>query len=407
MNQAAVRAGSSGLDHDDFGLNQSKIINVIDSKHLERIAGGKPLRTFPQPALGRRVLLSSFAALAVSACGQKSRGQDLPAPVDPPPLKSLVPFPIGCAVTVEHLSDPGYAHLLTRHVSQLTAEWEMKMEYILQDDGTFRFDRPDMIAGFARDNGLRLFGHTLVWYAQDPVAFRPFDGRGEAFAAAYRNYIIAVVGRYRGQAAGWDVVNEAVAEQGEGLRDCLWSQNLGPIDYMRRAFDHAREADPNAVLLINDYNLESLPAKRTRFLRLVETLLKAGAPVGGIGTQSHINADLPAGAIGASMRDLASLGLPIHVSELDISLNRGRGLFRSNEELEASQARLAGEMAEAFMALKPSQRFAFTLWGLRDKESWLRGPKENPSPPWDAPLLFDDDGRAKPVFGALAAGFRA
>jgi len=392
-------------DHDDFG---SKIINVIDSKHLERVAGAKPLRTFPQPALGpgRRTVLSGLAALAVSACSQKSESRPLQAPTNPPPLKSLAPLPIGCAVSVEHLADPAYAALLTRHVSQLTAEWEMKMEYILQDDGSFRFDRPDTIADFARDRGLRLFGHTLVWYAQNPVAFRPFDGQGAAFADAYRNYIVGVVGRYRGRAVGWDVVNEAVAENGDGLRDCLWSRNLGQIDYMRRAFDYAREADPDVPLLINDYNLESLPAKRTQFLRLVETLLKAGAPVGGIGTQSHIGVDLPAGAIGAAMRDLASLGLPIHVSELDISINRGRGLLNSDAQLEARQARLAGEMAEAVMALNPTQRFGLTLWGLRDKDSWLRGPKENPNPPWDAPLLFDDDGRAKPVFSALAAGFR-
>ena len=357
-------------------------------------------------SLGRRSLLSGLAALGVAACGQKSDGQALPAPVDPPPLKSLVPFPIGCAVTVEHLADPAYASLLSRHVSQLTAEWEMKMEYILKDDGGFRFDRPDAIADFARDKGLRLFGHTLVWCAQNPVAFRRLDGAGAAFADAYHHYIFAVVARYRGRAAGWDVVNEAVADHGDGLRESLWSRNLGPIDYMRRAFDHAREADPGAVLLINEYNLESQPAKRTAFLRLVETLLKAGAPVGGIGTQSHIAVDLPPGAIGASMRDLASLGLPIHVSELDISLNRGRGLFSSDAQLQARQARLAGEIAEAFMALKPAQRFAFTTWGLRDGDSWLRGLKENPNPPWDAPLLFDDDGRAKPVFAALAAGFR-
>ena len=355
--------------------------------------------------LERRAVLSGLAALGVAACGQGSAGEALPAPIDPPALKSLVPFPIGCAVTAEHLADPVYASLLTHHVSQLTAEWEMKMEYILQDDGSFRFDWPDAIADFARDKGLRLFGHTLVWYAQDPAAFRRLDGAGDAFADAYHSYIFAVVARYRGRAVGWDVVNEPVAEHGDGLRESLWSRNLGPIDYMRRAFDQARLADPAVVLLINDYNLERLPAKRTAFLRLVETLLKAGAPVGGIGTQSHIAADLPAGAIGASMRDLASLGLPIHVSELDISLNRGRGSFSADAQLEARQARLAQEIAEAFMALKPAQRFAFTTWGLRDKDSWLRGPKENPNPPWDAPLLFDDNGQAKPMFAALAAGF--
>jgi endo-1,4-beta-xylanase len=176
---------------------------------------------------------------------------------------------------------------------------------------------------------------------------------------------------------------------------------------MRRAFDCAREADPGSLLLVNDYNLESLPKKRATFLRLVESLLKAGAPVGGIGTQSHIAADLAPSALTEAMRDLASLGLPIHVSELDISLNRGRGLFRSDEKLLAGQARLAEELAEAFMSLPAGQRYAVTLWGLRDKDSWLRGPKENPTPPWDAPLLFDDDGRAKPVFAALARGLRS
>ena len=212
------------------------------------------------------------------------------------------------------------------------------MEYILKDDGTFRFDRPDAIAAFARDRGLRLFGHNLVWYAQNPPAFQRLDGQAAPFADAYRRYILAVAGRYRGQAVGWDVVNEAVAEDGEGLRDCLWSRNLGALDYMRRAFDHAREADPGALLLINDYNLESLPKKRVTFLRLVESLLKAGAPVGGIGAQSHLAADLSPSMVGEAMRDLASLGLPIHVSEVDISLNRGRGLLSTSQaELEPNQ----------------------------------------------------------------------
>jgi len=351
----------------------------------------------------RRALLASAGALIVSACGPKSRGQEMPANL--PPLKAVCPAPVGCAVTSQRLTDPAFADLLTRNASQLTAEWEMKMEYILQPDGAFRFDAPDAIAAFARDHDMRLFGHTLVWYAQDPAAFHPLDGRPGPFADALRNYILATVGRYRGRAAGWDVVNEAVAEDGEGLRDCLWSRNLGQIDYMRRAFDDAREADPEAVLLINDYNLESLPKKRATFMRLVETLLKSGAPVTGIGTQTHIAADLKPGAVTAAIGDLASLGLPIHVSELDISLNRGRGLLTSGADLEAAQDRLATEVAEAFAALSARQRFAFTVWGLRGGDSWLRNPKENPHSPWDQPLAFDDAGQPRPMLAALERGF--
>ena len=367
-------------------------------------------RRFPSLARGegqnRRALLASFGTLAVSACSRPSRSQPAPRNLSSlPPLKSVCPAPVGCAVTSQRLTDPAFAALLTRNVSQLTPEWEMKMEYILQPDGSFRFDAPDTIAAFAASHGMRLFGHTLVWYAQDPAAFHPLEGQPGPFADALRNYILATVGRYRGRAAGWDVVNEAVAEDGEGLRDCLWSRNLGQIDYMRRAFDNAREADPGAALLINDYNLETLPKKRATFMRLVETLLKAGTPVTGIGTQSHIGADLKAGAVTESLRELASFGLPIHVSELDISLNRGRGMFASPDDLEAAQDRLAREIAEAFSALPARQRFAFTVWGLRGADSWLRSVKENPSPPWDQPNPFDDEGQPRAMLAALEAGF--
>jgi len=354
--------------------------------------------------LPRRSFLAAAAALA--ACKGRNGDAETRPRGPAPPLKSLAPWPVGCAVMTGELADPAFAALLARHVSQLTPEWEMKMECILQDDGSLRFDRPDAIAAFAKAHGMRLYATTLVWYAQDPPAFRKLDGTGPRFADAYRDYILAVAGRYRGQAAGWDVVNEPTAEDGEGLRQCLWSRNLGQDDYMALAFEHAREADPGAVLFINDYNLESLPRKRATFMRLIERLLKRGAPLQGIGTQSHIDAGLAPGAMKAAIRELAGFGLPIHVSELDVSLNRAAGLLGDRIDLEARQARLYGEAAEAFAALPERQRFAFTIWGLRDRDSWLRGQKENPAPPWDTPLLFDDLGNAKTTFWAVADAWR-
>lgn len=351
----------------------------------------------------RRLVLGG--ALAMTAC--KGKAQTPPPTIGPvPPLKSLAPFPVGCCASVAELNDPAFAELFLRHFSQLTPEWEMKMEYILQPDGSFRFDRPDAIAGFCRQHGVRLYATTLIWYAQKPVAFQRIDGQGQAFADAYRNYILAVAGRYRGQAVGWDVVNEPTAEEGEGLRECMWSRNLGQVDYMRRAFDHAREADPGAVLFINDYNLETKPRKRAAFMRLIEQLLKSGAPVGGIGTQTHIPADLAPGAVTTAIRELASFGLPIHVSEIDVSLKRARGVLSDDTELRRRQAALYREAGEAFSALPARQRFAFTVWGLRDRESWLRSKSENPSPPWDEPVLFDDQGQAKAAFQGLAGGLR-
>jgi endo-1,4-beta-xylanase len=346
--------------------------------------------------IARRTFLAS--TLALSACGRDAKSEPQAATQ---PLKVLAPFPIGCSVMTGQLNDAAYAALLSAQVSQLTPEWEMKMEYILQPGGTFKFDAPDDIAAFARAHGMGLHGHNLIWYAYEPDAFKRVTG--EAFASAYRNYILAVAGRYRGLARGWDVVNEPIMESGEGLRSCLWSQRLGDIDYMIRAFDHAAEADSKAVLFVNDYNLESKPAKRAAFMRMVETLLKRGCKLGGLGTQTHIDIDLPTGAVAACLKDLAGFGLPIHLSELDISTQMKKVDLRTGADRLKLQARQAGAAAEAFMALPARQRYAFTLWGLRDKDSWLRGPQGNG--PGDDPALFDDRGQAKPAFNAVAGAF--
>ena len=344
--------------------------------------------------LTRRAAISS--ALALSACGPEASS----APIVDTPLKSIASTPVGACLQRHQLDDPAFAALLTRHYSQITAEWEMKMEYILQNDGRFRFDRPDAIVDFARRHGLRLHGHALIWYSQVMPAFRALDGQGKRFADAYRNYILAVAGRYRGVSASWDVVNEAVDDNGVDLRRSTWTDNLGVDEHMILAFHHAKEADPDAVLFINDYNLENNPTKRATFLRMVERLLKAGAPIGGIGTQSHLGLDFtPPGMCRIAMRDLASLGLPIHVSELDISFGDKPGLAPL-PKLLSRQADLARELAQAYMDLPRAQRFAFTVWGVRDRDSWLRG--ANGERPWEHPLPLDDAGQPKPMFQALA-----
>ncbi|WP_081497632.1 endo-1,4-beta-xylanase [Caulobacter sp. AP07] len=338
-------------------------------------------------------------ALALSACGPKAQGQPIPA--DLPPLKAVAPVRVGACVQALHLDDPALAALLAREVSQLTPEWEMKMEYVVQPDGTFRFDAPDRIAAFARAHGMALLGHTLVWYAQAPDAFARLDEGRISFVDAYRNYILAVAGRYQGQVVGWDVVNEAVAEDGDGWRDSLWSQRLGAFEHIALAYRTAGEADPHAALLLNDYNLEYYPKKRATFLKLAERLLASGAPLTGLGTQMHVAADIAPGEITRMIRELASLGLPVHVSELDVSLTRSENKFLSRAELQRRQAAVYAEAAEAFMDLPSSQRFAFTLWGLRDRDSWLK--KENAA---DAPAPFDDAGRPKAGAAALVEAFR-
>lgn len=351
----------------------------------------------------RRLALA--APLALAACKGASVAQPAVTPVA---LKAVAPFPVGCVVETANLDDPAFAPLFTRHFSQVTAGFEMKMEVILPEDvaigDAWRWERPDRIAAFCKVNGLRLFGHTLVWYDQTVRAFRDLDGKPN-FDNEYRRYVDTVCRRYAG-AAGWDVVNEPVNEDGEGLRDCLWSKNLGMDEHMLIAFETAAAADPNAVLFLNDYFLETRPRKRLEFMRLAERLLKKGAKLGGLGTQQHMDIDVAPGLSKAAIADLASLGLPIHVSELDVALSRKRLELRTREDQLQLQAKLVGEVAEAFVALPASQRFAFTAFGLRDKDSWLRRPP-NAGDGTDSPLLFDDGGQPKPAFEAVVHAIEA
>ena len=348
------------------------------------------------PLPSRRLLLGG--ALTLAAC--RGEAQEPPQTVGPlPPLRQAAPFPVGAAINTGGLGDPAYTSVLLTQFDQVTADWEMKMEVILKDDGGFDFSRADAIAGYAARHGLRLHGHNLIWYVYRPAAFLRIQGDPRAFASAYEAYITAVAGRYRGQAVGWDVVNEPVAEDGAGYRACLWREAFG-MDYVARALEIAHAAAPEAVLFINDYNLESNPQKRAAFLRLAEDLLRRGAPLGGLGTQTHLDMSNRPGQVSACIADLARLGLPIHVSELDVSTRNGGGGFASLDARLQTQARRVGETAQAFAALPARQRYAITSWGVRDQDSWLRRGSEAGDGS-DRPLLFDDNGRPKPAAQAF------
>lgn len=357
-------------------------------------------------ALSRRTVMLA-APLALMACRRDAiageAGQTKPGVV--PPLKSLVRFPIGTCGMSGQFDDPAWVALARRNFSQFTPEWEMKMEAVLSDQGRYDFTASDRIVRLAREIGLSVHATTLIWYLQSNAWFEALPA--SRFTAAYDQWIATMAGRYRGQVRGWDVVNEAVAEDGNGLRDCLWSRRLGPDGYIVRAFQQARIADPDAVLFLNDYNLENLPRKLDTYLRLVERLLRAGAPVTGLGTQSHLDIEIPAGQIRRSIEALARFGLPIHVSELDASLRREGGApdMRSGAQRTAQQTARVEELAEAFSALPSQQQYAFTVWGVRDTDSWYRRDARDDGR--DSPLVFNAAGQANPMFSALRDGFAA
>ncbi|MFT4091157.1 MAG: endo-1,4-beta-xylanase [Asticcacaulis sp.] len=346
----------------------------------------------------RQALVTSLGAALLAAC-------DGPAHSDTgitQPLRDILPFPLGvCAMTAQ-LNDPEWKSLVGTQFDRLTPEWEMKMEYILQDDGSLKFDAPDRLMDFAQQNRQNIIGHTLIWYAQDGAYFQRLKSDKAAFRKAYEAYIRGVMTHFKGLPA-WDVVNEPILNNGSALRDCLWRDVLGD-HYIDIAYRAAHRTDPQCQLILNDYNLEYTPAKRKTFLKLVERLQKEDVPVHVLGTQTHISADLPKGEIRTAIQELAATGLKIHVSEIDISLRDATKGLVDFAGYRKKQTVLMEEIIDSFLSLPTAQQFGVTVWGARDKDSWMNR-KSNPLS--DEPLLFDDLGSLKPMGQSLVQAVKA
>ena len=306
--------------------------------------------------------------------------------------------------------------LLERHFAVLTPENCMKPAPTQPERGRFEFSAPDALVRFAEARRMGVIGHCLCWHQQSPPwMFANGLGRNAALEQL-REHIHGVAGRYRGRLQGWDVVNEAIAEDGDYLRDTPALRAIGP-DFVRQAFEIAREVDPGARLYYNDYDIER-PAKRQRTLRLLSELLASGVRVDGVGIQGHWILDqVPFDDIRAAIRDYAALGLTVMITELDVDVvPRASGAdvaarapdgpapdpYREGcpEDVLARQAQQYARLFEIFC--DPSSRVSrVSFWGLHDGASWLN---YWPSRRTNHPLLFDRHCRPKPAFRALVAG---
>src|SRR5688572_28345167 len=320
--------------------------------------------------------------------------------------------------------------LLKQQFNQITAENDTKWQIIHPREGAdgYDFGPTDALVNFGQSNNMQIVGHTLVWHSQTPnwvfagtnppprsatnavpavatntnaPATNQF-GRGRfggGFGGGFgrftgprasrdellqrmRDHIYTVVGRYKGKIKAWDVVNEALAD-GNGtnvLRNSLWLEIIGP-DFIARAFQYAHEADPQAILRYNDYGLEN-PAKRKRLITLIQSLRKQKAPVHAIGSQAHVNVSMTFETMDQALAEIAALGLPIHITELDVnSAQAGQRGFGADisENAATTQGGLVSDadqkLAEAYTGifrafLKHTSVKLVTFWGVNDTVSW-------------------------------------
>jgi len=348
----------------------------------------------------KRVLLFFAVIFCWAACDAASQMEE-PDPVSEyTGLKEVAPYPVGVALQSARLASVQHNSVVERVFSSVTAEYEMKMNPMSLGPGIYDWSGADDLVDYAEARGMQVHGHTLVWHQTTPSWLEFFTGNDQAFENAVRDYITTVVQRYRGRVISWDVVNEAFEDGSGHLRNSVFRRRMGP-DYLARLFQYARDADPDVLLFYNDYGSIWDSAKKESILAMVDSFQVRGVPIDGIGLQVHIRHDWPPlASITDMMDELVRRGLKIHLSELDVRVNADGTLTQLTTMRSEEQKARVKALVRAFHDLPPQNRFAITLWGLRDPESWLIDFWGNPE--W--PLLFDATFKPKPAyFGFLEA----
>ncbi len=334
---------------------------------------------------------------------------------DLPSLREVLAgkFDLGTAVSPELLDayNP-HRRLITKHFGALVAGNAMKPDALQPKEGEFTFAAADKIADFGEKTGMRVRGHTLVWHNQIPAWFftDPEDPTKPAskaqLLAREEKHIKTVVEHFQGRVESWDVVNEVIDDTGKLRDDAGGSKWLGIAgkEYIEKAFIWAHEADPKAQLVINDYNLESNPAKRQATYELVKELLAKKIPVHAVGLQMHISINYPRiEEIRKTIELFASLGVKVLVTEMDVSIYESESapyMAPSTDILLAQADRYRDLFAVFKEAAAKGVLDIVVLWGSADDDTWLddfpvAGRK-------NAPLLFDRDLQAKPAYWAIA-----
>jgi endo-1,4-beta-xylanase len=366
--------------------------------------GPTPLKTHLLNRSSRACLLTA-ALLAVAATARSADSSVA--------LKDAYKdfFMIGVALDQRQFTeqDANGAALVKRQFNSISPENVMKWEKIHPRPGPdgYDFAASDRYVEFGEKNGMFIVGHTLVWHSQTPRWVFQGEGAGaitrEDLLKRMRDHIHTVVGRYKGRIKAWDVVNEALNEDGS-LRQSQWHRIIGE-DYIEKAFEYAHEADPAAELRYNDFSIEDEP-KRKGAIALVKKLQAQKAPIGGFGSQTHANLTQPsAELLDAALTEFAELGIPISITELDVVASQRGQRSRSAEVSQNAQAGGGGLVDAADQRLADQYRNLFrvflkhrkniklvTFWGVTDRDSWRS---------FGNPLLFDRQGKPKKCFEAV------
>ncbi|MEI7585842.1 endo-1,4-beta-xylanase [Runella sp.] len=326
-------------------------------------------------------------------------------------------FGIGTALNNGQIEerDPKMTEMIVRQFNRATPENVMKSALIHPKWDTYDFVVPDKLIEFGKKHNIKINGHTLIWHSQLPSFIRGIHSK-DSIQTFFTNHIQTVAGRYKDNIFSWDVVNEALNEDGT-LRKTVFLDYLGE-GYLAEAFRLTQQAAPNVELYYNDYNNEQ-PAKRAGCISLIKKIQASGARIDGVGIQGHWHVGkVPLKDIEESILQYAALGLKVMFTELDIEVLprnfQGADVNQrvaSNPDLNPYTAGLPDNVQQQLAAdyealfklfLKHKDKVTrVTFWGVNDGNSWLNGwPVRGRT---NYPLLFDRENQPKPAFYKVIA----
>ena len=297
-------------------------------------------------------------------------------------------FMVGVAVNQRNVTNASQSALVKQEFNSMTAENDMKPEPTEPREGEFNWTSADRIANFARQNGIKLRGHCLMWHSQIGKWMYEDNPTKEVLFKRMRNHIHTIVNRYKDVIYCWDVVNEAITDDRNAADPYRQSPlyKIAGDEFIAKAFEYAREADPKALLFYNDYN-ECDPVKSKRIYEMVKKMKAAGVPIDGIGMQGHYNIYGPSEKeVDDAIKLYKQVVNHIHVTELDIRINEEMGgqLRFSREGVNVSDSikqHLADQYARVFRVFRNHKDVVkcVTFWNLSDRDSWL-GARNYPLP---------------------------
>jgi len=301
-------------------------------------------------------------------------------------------------------NDPVYNARVGSEFNSVTPENVMKWDTIEPTQGTLNFAPGDTLIQFAKDHHQKVRGHALVWHNQIPSWLTTGVNNNTIsdtqLREILRQHITDEASHFRGKIWQWDVVNEALNDNGAPAN--FWVQHLG-AGIIADAFRWAHKADPKALLFYNDFNIEFTGPKHTGAVALVKSLVDQHVPINGVGIQGHLGIqfglpDTP--GLSANYKDFTDLGLLVATTELDVRM------FLPNDNVKA-QAQAQGYSMETQVCLLNPRCISITVWGFTDKYSWIPGfftgdPNANPPVPGQgAACLLDENFNIKPGYQAM------